>query len=139
MRLTPAALVIIRQAADITPPPLEPAPPAAREPALPELLADNRLKQKATAVSFQSLPLLPESKAMKERQLYPEIEPYDTGHLLVSEQPLHRIYYEQYGNPEGDSVFFLHGGPGSASKPEHARYFDPEHYRIIMHHQRGTG
>ena len=33
------------------------------------------------------------------RTRYPEIEPYDTGRLRVSDR--HEIYYEQCGNPDG--------------------------------------
>ena len=45
---------------------------------------------------------------MSELQtLYPEIEPFDTGRLKVS--PVHELYYEQCGNPEGKPVIFLHG------------------------------
>ena len=44
------------------------------------------------------------------RELYPAIEPYDYGHLCVSDQ--HRVYYEQCGNPEGVPVLVVHGGPG---------------------------
>ena len=40
------------------------------------------------------------------RVLYPEIEPYETGRLQVSQ--LHTIYYEQSGNPAGKPVVFLH-------------------------------
>ena len=34
----------------------------------------------------------------KLRELYPPIEPYDTGFLQVDSE--HKIYYEQSGNPE---------------------------------------
>lgn len=33
-----------------------------------------------------------------KKDLYPPIEPYDTGRLKVSD--LHELYYEQVGNPE---------------------------------------
>lgn len=33
------------------------------------------------------------------RTLHPDIEPYDTGFLKVSD--IHTIYYEQSGNPDG--------------------------------------
>jgi proline iminopeptidase len=36
-------------------------------------------------------------------------------------------------------VCFLHGGPGAGTTPGHRRFFDPEHYRIILHDQRGAG
>ena len=69
--------------------------------------------------------------------LWPEIEPYETGYLKVSET--HEIYYEFCGNPEGTPVFVLHGGPGAASVPYYRRFFDPEKFHIILHDQRGCG
>ena len=72
-----------------------------------------------------------------EDQLFPEIEPYDSGYLKVSD--LHEIYYEQSGNPQGKPVFFLHGGPGGSTSPKQRRYFDPTKYRIVLHDQRGAG
>ena len=37
------------------------------------------------------------------------------------------------------SVIFLHGGPGGGTNSDHRRFFDPEHYRIILFDQRGSG
>lgn len=71
------------------------------------------------------------------RELYPSIEPYDTGRLQVS--PVHNIYYEQVGNPEGQPVVFLHGGPGGGIVHEYRRYFDPAAYRVVLFDQRGSG
>lgn len=71
------------------------------------------------------------------KTLYPSIEPYDQGMLAVS--PVHTLYYEQSGNPEGQPVVFLHGGPGGGTVPEYRRFFDPEAYRIVLFDQRGSG
>ncbi len=71
------------------------------------------------------------------RTLYPDIEPFDSGFLDVS--PLHRVYYEQCGNPRGKPVVFLHGGPGGGCNPKSRRFFDPAHYRIVLFDQRGCG
>ena len=71
------------------------------------------------------------------RTLYPEISPYDTGMLPVSER--HTLYYEQAGNPDGKPVVFLHGGPGGGSTPNYRRYFDPKLWRIVLFDQRGCG
>ncbi len=70
-------------------------------------------------------------------ELYPEIEPYRTGELKVSD--LHTLYYEESGNPNGTPVIFLHGGPGAGCRPAHRQFFDPDHYRIILFDQRGSG
>ena len=71
--------------------------------------------------------------------LYPPITPYETGYLPVSQTPLHRIYYELYGNPEGEPMLFVHGGPGAAAGQAIARFFDPQRFRLINFHQRGCG
>lgn len=71
------------------------------------------------------------------RKLYDPIEPYQTGFLKVSET--HEVYYEQSGNPEGQPVIFVHGGPGGGTMPEYRCYFDPNAYRIILFDQRGCG
>lgn len=68
---------------------------------------------------------------------YPPIEPYDTGFLQVS--PVHRIYYEQSGNPRGKPVIFIHGGPGGGTNPRMRCFFDPAAYRIVLFDQRGCG
>src|ERR1044072_453265 len=71
------------------------------------------------------------------RTLYDPIEPYDTGMLRVSD--LHTLYYEQAGNPEGNPVVFLHGGPGGGLSPDYRCFFDPAAYRIVLLDQRGSG
>ena len=71
------------------------------------------------------------------RSLYPEIEPFDSGFLRVSE--LHTLYYEQSGNPNGKPVVFVHGGPGGGTSPKCRRFFDPAIYRIVLFDQRGCG
>ncbi|MFZ6844820.1 prolyl aminopeptidase [Undibacterium sp. RuTC16W] len=69
--------------------------------------------------------------------LFPPIEPYKTGMLKVDE--LHTLYWEECGNPDGQPVLFLHGGPGGGTSPTHRRFFDPAHYRIVLFDQRGAG
>lgn len=69
--------------------------------------------------------------------LFPEIEPYRTGTLQVDD--IHTLYWEECGNPDGMPVLFLHGGPGGGLSPNHRRFFDPRHYRIVLFDQRGAG
>ncbi|MEW5833662.1 MAG: prolyl aminopeptidase [Pseudomonadota bacterium] len=75
--------------------------------------------------------------SQERRSLYPEIEPFDSGFLKVSD--LHTLYYEQSGNPDGKPVVFLHGGPGGGVNPKCRRFFDPARYRIVLFDQRGCG
>lgn len=69
--------------------------------------------------------------------LWPPIEPFESGHYRVS--PLHEIYYELSGSPQGLPVFGLHGGPGGESSPYMRRFFDPDRWLIVLHDQRGAG
>ncbi|UKJ74033.1 prolyl aminopeptidase [Azospirillum brasilense] len=74
---------------------------------------------------------------MPRSELFPPIDPYQTGFLPVDE--IHTLYWEQSGNPRGVPVLFLHGGPGAGASPTHRRFFDPGHYRIVVMDQRGAG
>ena len=71
------------------------------------------------------------------KELYPHIEPYAV-HILDVEGG-HRLYVEECGNPQGQPVVYLHGGPGSGCKTFHRRFFDPQKYRIVLLDQRGAG
>jgi proline iminopeptidase len=71
------------------------------------------------------------------RTFYPPIEPFNTGMLRVS--PVHELYYEESGNPDGQPAVFIHGGPGAGLVPEYRRFFDPEVYRVVLFEQRGCG
>jgi len=74
---------------------------------------------------------------MKRRELYPPIEPFDSGYLDVDSG--HRVYYEQAGNPHGKPAVFVHGGPGGGGDVNARRFFDPSAYRIVVFDQRGAG
>lgn len=69
--------------------------------------------------------------------LFPEIEPYGSGHLDAGDG--NSVYWETCGNPEGKPALVLHGGPGSGCTPTHRRFFDPSVYRIVLFDQRGAG
>ncbi|MEE6250125.1 MAG: prolyl aminopeptidase [Bdellovibrionota bacterium] len=69
--------------------------------------------------------------------LYPKSQPFDEGYFKVSE--IHEIYYYRHGNPEGEPVVFLHGGPGGGINEDYHQYFDPKKYHIVLFDQRGCG
>jgi proline iminopeptidase len=74
---------------------------------------------------------------MPRGDLFPDIAPYETGFLPLSGG--HVMYWEQVGNPRGQPVLFLHGGPGAGAGAVHRRFFDPQHWRVIIFDQRGAG
>lgn len=79
----------------------------------------------------------PSANSPVPTDLFPPLEPYRSGHLAVD--PVHTLYWEECGNPQGVPVLFLHGGPGSGLSPSHRQFFDPAYYRIVLFDQRGAG
>jgi proline iminopeptidase len=79
----------------------------------------------------------PASEAPPRLDYYPEIEPFETGFLKVSD--VHEICYELCGNRDGKPVMVLHGGPGGGAYPTLRRFHDPAKYLIVLHDQRGAG
>ena len=77
-----------------------------------------------------------DEKSVRAR-LYPAIEPFDRRMIDAGEG--HRLYVEQSGNPAGVPVVVLHGGPGGGCSPAMRRFFNPQHYRIVLFDQRGCG
>lgn len=71
------------------------------------------------------------------RGFYPEIVPYDSGHLEVGDG--HRIYWERVGTRGAKPAVFLHGGPGGGLSPSQRRVFDPARYDVLLFDQRGCG
>ena len=69
--------------------------------------------------------------------LFEKIKPYIKHSLKVSYG--HTLHVEEYGNPKGIPVLFVHGGPGAGCESYHARFFDPELYHIVLFDQRGCG
>jgi proline iminopeptidase len=74
---------------------------------------------------------------MPRGDLFPEIGPFETGYLPLSDG--HVMYWEQTGNPRGQPVLFLHGGPGAGAGSVHRRFFDPGFWRTVIFDQRGAG
>src|SRR3954466_10179532 len=69
--------------------------------------------------------------------LYPPIEPFDSGMLDVGDG--HMVYYERSGTRGGKPAVVLHGGPGGGIAPESRRLFDPVLYDVLQFDQRGCG
>ena len=67
----------------------------------------------------------------------PPLNPFAAGRLPVGAR--HVLHFEQCGNPGGFPALFLHGGPGSHTRPVHRRFFDPRFYRVVLFDQRGCG
>jgi proline iminopeptidase len=74
---------------------------------------------------------------MPRGDLFPDIAPFETGLLPLTGG--HVMYWEQVGNPRGQPVLFLHGGPGAGAGRIHRRFFDPGHWRVVIFDQRGAG
>lgn len=75
--------------------------------------------------------------AVSDQHFYPDIEPFDHGELEVDAP--HILYWEQCGKPDGEPILFLHGGPGAGATSTDRRFFDPDHFRIVLFDQRGCG
>src|SRR3989344_1322161 len=73
----------------------------------------------------------------RPQELFPEIEPYNFGHMPMPEGD--EIYYEQCGNKNGFPIFFIHGGPGAGCDAKDRQFFDPDKWRIVLFDQRGCG
>ena len=71
------------------------------------------------------------------RELYPEIEPYESGMLDVGDGQL--IHWELVGNPTASRRSSCTADPAVAASPTHRRFFDPDAYRVLLFDQRGCG
>lgn len=69
--------------------------------------------------------------------LFPAIEPYDSGLLSVSDG--NSLYWETVGTSTGLPIVYLHGGPGSGCTLGMRRFFDPSVFRAVLFDQRGCG
>lgn len=69
--------------------------------------------------------------------LYPPLAPYREHRLDVGGD--HNLYIEECGNPNGQPVLIIHGGPGGGSNATMRRFHDPNRFRIVLFDQRGCG
>jgi proline iminopeptidase len=58
---------------------------------------------------------------------------------FLPEENGHRVWFAEFGNPQGRPILLLHGGPGGCCRAGKARYVDLRRYRLIMFDQRGCG
>jgi len=64
--------------------------------------------------------------------------PHESGFLETTDGQ--RIYWEEWGNPEGTPVLYLHGGPGGGLGSSGYRHrTDLERCRVVGFEQRGCG
>lgn len=115
-------------------PSAHPPPSPTPLPALPSAATD--IAPSRTS-SSPPPPPPPPSSTPPLRTLYPPAQPTRCGHLRLS--PAHELYYETYGSAQGLPAVFLHGGPGAGCYPNHARFFDPARYQVVLLDQRGCG
>jgi len=77
------------------------------------------------------------NKSKRKGNTRKRYKPRETHHIQVS--PIHKIYYYEFGNPSGEPVFIIHGGPGDYSRFENVELFNRRKYKIIFIDQRGCG
>src|SRR5210317_1896167 len=66
----------------------------------------------------------------KAKTFFESLPSYNDGYLDVGDG--HSIYYEEYGNPNGKPILFLHGGPGAGFSNSHKGFFDPKIFRVVF-------
>ena len=74
------------------------------------------------------------------------IQPSILSHQKMKEQEnrlqvdeLHNLNYGVYGNPSGQTILFVHGGPGLGVKLSDLAFFDLKKHNVILFDQRGCG
>ena len=60
-----------------------------------------------------------------------------SGYLDVGDG--HKIYWEDWGNPESFPVMHFHGGPGPGFNDRHKMLYNSQKQRVIFFDQRGAG
>lgn len=76
-------------------------------------------------------------KSESGHEFYPPLEPFRDFRVAVGGG--HVLHVEECGNPGGQPVLIVHGGPGGGTNPTMRRFHDPSHYRIVLFDQRGCG
>lgn len=68
---------------------------------------------------------------------YLDSEPRASGMLALDDGA--RIWWEESGDPAGEPVVWLHGGPGSGAGTGYRQRLDPSRWRIVSLDQRACG
>ncbi len=99
---------------------------------------NNHKRRQSFLFSTQTAPsnVSAEPAAATYRDLFPASDRITNGTLRVDST--HTLYYEIHGRGPLQALF-LHGGPGAGCFPNHARFFDPEKYTVVLVDQRGSG
>ena len=84
-----------------------------------------------------------QNKQTFESTIFPEAQPFNTGHLLVDPDTGQSLYFEEFGRSDWKAagirtVVYLHGGPGAGQSPYFHRFFDPAEFHIVVYDQRGA-
>jgi len=72
-------------------------------------------------------------KTMEQTDTYLQ----NSGFLDVGDG--HKIYWEDWGNPDAYPIMHFHGGPGGGFNDNHKLIFNPDKHRVIFFDQRGAG
>ncbi|HET7673720.1 MAG TPA: alpha/beta fold hydrolase [Candidatus Saccharimonadales bacterium] len=60
-------------------------------------------------------------------------------HRIPTADGFHKLYVQEWGNPEGVPILYLHGGPGAGCRDKHKNLFNPKKHRVVFIDQRGSG
>lgn len=63
--------------------------------------------------------------------------PYFRSYVELSD--MHKMYYQKSGNPAGQPILIIHGGPGDSLSDGLRTLFNPEKFCIIQYDQRSCG
>lgn len=63
-------------------------------------------------------------------------EPFDQCDIRVT--PGRSVHVEQFGNPDGIPLIYIHGGLVMPMRPQAMGFLDPTRLRVVSLHQRGT-
>ena len=66
-------------------------------------------------------------------------EPKAFNSGFLTESGGHKVFFAEYGNPQGKPILLFHGGPGGSFKSKHVTFANLKKYRVIGFDQRGCG